>query len=101
MGDEGRLLKDVLSRSLTNGSRTYHVGDGTTIVWKLNRTIWKAYMNSILIATFCSNAPRTLVVQPVAHKYMDHILIGILLLMRDKDGEVYDRPDYSLTLPMP
>ncbi len=57
-------------------------------------------MNSTPIATFCPNAPRSLVVQPFAHKYMDHILIGILLLMRDKDAEVYDRPDYSV-MPLP
>ncbi|KAM5539948.1 hypothetical protein V8D89_006451 [Ganoderma adspersum] len=100
MGDEGRPLKEVLSRSLTNGSRTYHIGDGTTIVWKLSRSIWKASMNSIPIATFCPNPPRSLVVQPLAHKYMDHILIGALLLMRDKDAEVFDRPDYSV-MPLP
>ena len=57
-------------------------------------------MNSIPIATFCPNPPRSLVVQPLAHKYMDHILIGALLLMRDKDAEVFDRPDYSV-MPLP
>ena len=55
-------------------------------------------MNSAPIATFLPNAPRSLVVQPRAHKYMDHILIGILLLMRDKD--VDDRQDYPV-IPLP
>lgn len=55
-------------------------------------------MNSTPVATFMPNAPRSLVVQPRAHMYMDHILIGILLLMRDKDMD--DRSDYAV-VPLP
>ncbi|TBU26838.1 hypothetical protein BD311DRAFT_697827 [Dichomitus squalens] len=102
MGDMCRPLKDVLSKSLTNGSRTYYVGDGAAIVWKLSRSQWKAYIQSTLIATFSPYPPRSLVVQPLGHRYLDHILLGILLLMRDKDAEVFDRPDNSYSvMPFP
>ena len=60
----------------------------------------QAYFNSALIATFSPTAPRALVVQPSAHRFMDHLLIGVLLLMREKDDTVYARTDYS-TMELP
>ena len=60
----------------------------------------QAYFNSALIATFNPTAPRALVVQPSAHRFMDHLLIGVLLLMREKDDTVYARTDYS-TMELP
>lgn len=46
------------------------------------------------VATFYPNPPRAMVLQPIAHKFFDHLLIGVLLLMREKDEAVYARPDY-------
>ncbi|TFK84942.1 hypothetical protein K466DRAFT_588489 [Polyporus arcularius HHB13444] len=94
-GDVGLPLKDMMSKNLVNGSRQYNVGDGSTVNWKLGRTEWKAYFDSAHIATFSPTAPRTLVIQPTAHRLMDHLLIGVLLLMREKDEAVYGRTDYA------
>ncbi|KAI0706273.1 hypothetical protein C8T65DRAFT_740659 [Cerioporus squamosus] len=94
-GDVGLPLKEMMSKNLVNGSRVYNVGDGSAISWKLGRTEWKAYYDSAPIATFTPTAPRTLVVQPTAHRLMDHLLIGVLLLMREKDETVYGRTDYA------
>ncbi|RDX46738.1 hypothetical protein OH76DRAFT_1406580 [Lentinus brumalis] len=94
-GDVGLPLKDMMSKNLVNGSRQYNLGDGSAVNWKLGRTEWKAYYDSAHIATFSPTAPRTLVVQPTAHRLMDHLLIGVLLLMREKDEAVYGRTDYA------
>ncbi|RPD64577.1 hypothetical protein L226DRAFT_433398, partial [Lentinus tigrinus ALCF2SS1-7] len=98
IGDVARPLKEVMSKNLVNG--IFYVGDGSTISWKLGRQEWRAYFDSKQIATFSPTAPRSLVVQPTAHRLMDHLLIGVLLLMREKDDTTYARTDYvSVQLP--
>ncbi|KAI0778875.1 hypothetical protein BD413DRAFT_632384 [Trametes elegans] len=85
MGDESRSSKEVLSRTL--GSRMYYIGDGTAIRWNLGESRWEAYFDSVELATFESGPSRRMVVQPLGHRFFDHLVVAVLLLMREKDGD--------------
>ncbi|KAI0756460.1 hypothetical protein C8Q80DRAFT_32555 [Daedaleopsis nitida] len=53
----------------------------------------KAYLQTTHLATFDPNSPRTMVVQPVGHRCLDHLLLAALLLMREKDEYVARQED--------
>ncbi|KAH9932131.1 uncharacterized protein BXZ73DRAFT_46885 [Epithele typhae] len=95
MGETGRPLKDVVSKNLVNGARVYRVGDGSTIEWKQSKRQWKAMMKGNELAIFYLDAPRSMSLQPLGHKYFDHLVVGTLVLMREQDDAVYSRPDYG------
>ncbi|KAI0354696.1 hypothetical protein OH77DRAFT_1437386 [Trametes cingulata] len=83
MGDVSRSSKEVLSRTL--GSKMYYIGDGTSIRWNLGETKWEAFFDTVELATFDPTPPRRLVMQPIAHRFFDHIVIALLLLTREKE----------------
>ncbi|KAI9066488.1 hypothetical protein FKP32DRAFT_1589550 [Trametes sanguinea] len=91
MGDGSRLLKDVLSRTV--GSKMYYLGDGTSIRWNLGETKWEAFFDSVALATFDPGPARKLVMQPVAHRFFDHLVVAVLLLMREKEEAASARGD--------
>lgn len=43
----------------------------------------QAYCQSALLATFSPALPRTLTVQPYAHPLLDHLVVALLVLMRE------------------
>ncbi|KAJ8487587.1 hypothetical protein ONZ51_g4073 [Trametes cubensis] len=61
MEEASRSSRDVLSRTV--GSKMYYIGDGTSIRWNLGETQW----------------------EPIGHRFFDHIVVGLLLLMREKE----------------
>ena len=88
----------------------YRVGNGKSIAWKMRDSEWKvrsfsfrhstaslpraqAYMDATQIGTFYPLAPRRLVLEAPAHKYIDHMLIAVLLFMREKDDAASARAD--------
>ncbi|KAI8981361.1 hypothetical protein BD414DRAFT_420017 [Trametes punicea] len=83
MGDRSRSSKDVLSRTV--GSKMYYVGNGTSIRWNLGETRWEAFFDSVELATFDPGPARKMFVQPVAHRFFDHLVVAVLLLMREKE----------------
>ncbi|KAI0676604.1 hypothetical protein C8Q78DRAFT_945547, partial [Trametes maxima] len=83
VGETSRPSKDVLSRTV--GSKMYYIGDGTSIRWKLGKSKWEAFFDSVVLATFDPGPARKLVVQPLGHRFFDHIVVAILLLMREED----------------
>ncbi|KAL7285028.1 hypothetical protein ACG7TL_000118 [Trametes sanguinea] len=91
MGDGSRLLKDVLSRTV--GSKMYYLGDGTSIRWNLGETKWEAFFDSVALATFDPGPARKLVMQPVAHRFFDHLVVAVVLLMREKEEAACARGD--------
>ncbi|OBZ79975.1 hypothetical protein A0H81_01437 [Grifola frondosa] len=90
MGDVCRPLKEVVSKSLSNSVRLYRVGNGTTIKWKLSGSLWQAHLDNTLLATFSSKPPRKLVLEPIAHRWFDHIVVGVLVLMRETNKAELD-----------
>ncbi|OSD00886.1 hypothetical protein PYCCODRAFT_1370534 [Trametes coccinea BRFM310] len=91
MGDGSRLLKDVLSRTV--GCKMYYLGDGTSIRWNLGETKWEAFFDSVALATFDPGPARKLVMQPVAHRFFDHLVVAVVLLMREKEEAACARGD--------
>ncbi|KAI0640155.1 hypothetical protein C8Q77DRAFT_113738 [Trametes polyzona] len=83
MGDASRPSREILSRTL--GSKMYFIGDGTAIRWNLGESRWVAFFDSVELATFDLSPPRRLVMQPLAHRFFDHIVVAVLLLMRERD----------------
>ncbi|CDO73383.1 hypothetical protein BN946_scf185013.g17 [Trametes cinnabarina] len=83
MGDGSRLQKDVLSKTV--GCKMYYLGDGTSIRWNLGETKWEAFFDSVPLATFDPGPARRLVMQPVAHRIFDHLVVAVLLLMREEE----------------
>ncbi|KAI0652593.1 hypothetical protein C8Q79DRAFT_109085 [Trametes meyenii] len=89
MGDGTRSSRDVLSR--TPGSKMYYVGDGTAIRWRLGEAKWEAFFDSVELATFDPGAARTLVVQPLGYRFFDHLVVGVLLLVREREDAACSR----------
>ncbi|KAI0658455.1 hypothetical protein C8Q70DRAFT_196595 [Cubamyces menziesii] len=83
MEEASRSSRDVLSRTV--GSKMYYIGDGTSIRWNLGETQWEAFFDSVALATFEPGCSRKLVMQPIGHRFFDHIVVGLLLLMREKE----------------
>ncbi|KAI0368945.1 hypothetical protein BV20DRAFT_947319 [Pilatotrama ljubarskyi] len=83
MGDVSRSSKEMLSRTL--GSKMYYIGDGTSIRWNLGETKWEAFFDTVELVTFYPTPPRKLVMQPIAHRFFDHIVVALLLLTREKE----------------
>ena len=52
-------------------------------------------MDATQIGTFYPLAPRRLVLEAPAHKYIDHMLIAVLLFMREKDDAASARADLT------
>ncbi|KAI0673862.1 hypothetical protein C8Q78DRAFT_656422 [Trametes maxima] len=89
MGDATRSSKDILSR--TPGSKMYYVGDGTAIRWRLGEAKWEAFFDSVELATFDPGHARTLVVQPLGYRFFDHLVVGVLLLVREREDAACSR----------
>jgi len=51
--------------------------------WVLTAPLCQAYCQSALLATFSPALPRTLTVQPYAHPLFDHLVVALLVLMRE------------------
>ncbi|KAI0789536.1 hypothetical protein C8Q75DRAFT_733757 [Abortiporus biennis] len=88
IGSNTRPLNEVVYRKTSSSSsRTYVIGGGNIIKWKLGQSEWNAYIGLQLLATFVPLPPpsRKLTLQPAAHarQYADHILIAVVILMRE------------------
>ncbi|KAH9854304.1 hypothetical protein C2E23DRAFT_726637 [Lenzites betulinus] len=83
MGNTRRLSREMLSRTL--GSKMYFMGDGTAIRWNLGEARWEAFFDSVELATLELRPSQRLVMQPLAHRFFDHLVVSVLLLMRDRD----------------
>ena len=53
----------------------------------------QASIDTTQLATFYPTAPRALILQPVGHRLFDHLVISVLLLMREKDDMVSAIPN--------
>lgn len=86
MGEARIPLKGLLTRkNLASKSRFYHLDDGTTIKWVINKHPWQATVGSTTLATFepDSGSSRKLTVYPAGYPLFDHLVIGLLVLMRE------------------
>ncbi|KAI0803226.1 hypothetical protein BC629DRAFT_1284133 [Irpex lacteus] len=84
IGGVSKTLQQVYFRkSSVSSSRLYFTGDGATIKWKLGPTSWQAHIGSTLLATFTPTPPRKLTLQPAGHPKADHIIISLIILMRE------------------
>ncbi|TFK56443.1 hypothetical protein OE88DRAFT_1721668 [Heliocybe sulcata] len=78
-------LKHLMTRkTLSSKSRLYHLNDGTMIKWAIQKHPWQAAVGSTTLATFDASVPsRKLTVYPAGFPLFDHLLIGLLILMRE------------------
>lgn len=53
----------------------------------------QAFFDSVPLATFDLSAPRRLVMQPLAHRFFDHIVVAVLLMMREKEDAACARAE--------
>ncbi|KIP11596.1 hypothetical protein PHLGIDRAFT_124738 [Phlebiopsis gigantea 11061_1 CR5-6] len=84
MGGVCRHLDNVIFRkSSTSNSRLYFTGDGKTIKWKMDVKSWQVYLDTTHLATFLPDAPRKLTLQPAGHRLSDHIMVALVILMRE------------------
>ncbi|KAI0347930.1 hypothetical protein BDW22DRAFT_1350047 [Trametopsis cervina] len=85
IGGTSKPLNQIFfRRSSTSSSRIYYTGDGSTIKWKLGANSWQAYLGSTLLATFVPTPPRKLTLQPAGHTLSDHVMISLLIIMREQ-----------------
>ncbi|KAI0829016.1 hypothetical protein BC628DRAFT_1417381 [Trametes gibbosa] len=78
-GKEGLVVAEI-------DSKMYFIGDGTAIRWNLGDARWEAYFDSVELATLELKPSRRLVMQPLAHRFFDHLVVSALLLMREKEN---------------
>ncbi|KAI0706173.1 hypothetical protein BC835DRAFT_11562 [Cytidiella melzeri] len=85
IGGVSKDLKQVYFRkSTTSSSRLYYTGDGSTIKWKLGAGSWQAHIGSTLLAAFVPTSPRKLTLQPAGRRLADHIMISLVIVMREQ-----------------
>ncbi|OCH92975.1 hypothetical protein OBBRIDRAFT_832985 [Obba rivulosa] len=95
-----RTVRDVLYRKSTfSSSRLYYIDECNAIKWRLGSSVWQAHHGLTPLATFTPTVPRKLVLQPTAHRWFDHIVVGLLILMREhltpRSGEAAALFNYS------
>ncbi|KAI0095186.1 hypothetical protein BDY19DRAFT_988951 [Irpex rosettiformis] len=78
------LQQVYFRKSSTSSSRLYFTGDGSTIKWKLGASSWQAHVGSTLLATFVPTPPRKLTLHPAGHAQADHIMISLVIIMREQ-----------------
>lgn len=84
MGQVCRPLNEVYFRkSTTSSTRLYFLGDGRAIKWKMSLRSWQAHCGSTLLATFIPTPPRKVTVEPAGHKLLDHLMVSLIILMRE------------------
>ncbi|KAK7695157.1 hypothetical protein QCA50_002347 [Cerrena zonata] len=84
MGGQCRSLSSVMYRkSSTSNSRTYRLLDGSSVKWKLGHDAWRASSDAQELALFDPTPPRKLILQPSAHHLTDHIIVCLVILMRE------------------
>ncbi|CAL1694772.1 unnamed protein product [Somion occarium] len=84
MAGQCRPLSSIMHRkSSSSSSRTYDLLDGRSLKWKLHSDAWRAYINSQEIASFDPTPPRKLILLPTAHRFTDHIIVCLVILMRE------------------
>jgi len=77
------LTQIYFRKSSSSNSRLYFTGDGATIKWKLGANSWQAHVNSTLLATFMPTPPRRLILHPAGHRMADHIMVSLVIIMRE------------------
>jgi len=100
MSNYVRSVREVLYRKSTfSSSRLYYIDESNAIKWRLGNTVWQAHHGLTHLATFTPTIPRKLVLQPTAHRWFDHIVVGLLILMREhltpRSGEANALFNYS------
>ncbi|GJE97770.1 hypothetical protein PsYK624_139910 [Phanerochaete sordida] len=84
IGQVCRPLNEVFFRKSTaSSSRLYFVGDGRAIKWKMGPKSWQAHCGPTLLATFFPTPPRKLKVEPAGHQLLDHLMVSLIILMRE------------------
>ncbi|KZT27523.1 hypothetical protein NEOLEDRAFT_1130495 [Neolentinus lepideus HHB14362 ss-1] len=80
-------LKYLMTRkTLSSKSRFYHLNDGSTIRWTIQKHPWQATLGSTTLATFNPNesmSSRKLTVHLAGFPLFDHLVVGLLILMRE------------------
>jgi len=81
IGHETKPLSDIVfKKSMMSTTRHYMSPDGLEIKWKVDAMTWHAFIGSRVIASF--TPPRVLMVQPEGHRHLDHLMISLVVLMR-------------------
>ncbi len=66
------------------------------LLWHSRALGLQAFFDSVELATFDLNHPRRLVMQPLAHRFFDHLVVAVLLLMREKEDAACARADAGM-----